>query len=198
MFSIEKKKNPCIDKTGRSSSEKQEDSNVWFLAGTFGNINIIRRNVMIPIGRSILFPILVKEDSFAEDNDLTNESELIMRCRQASDKVLNMEARIDGQSIQNLENYRVQTGVFEIKLPENNVYDLAPGPTKSVCDGFWIFLKPLNAGKHTIYFRGETSLNEPFTKRRLRRTKVYSQIWSQVDKEPVFRVEVMYKLQITR
>lgn len=196
MFSIEKKKNPCTDKTGKFSSEKQEDNNVWFLAGTFGNISIIKRNVRIPVGRSILFPILVKEDSLAEDNDLTNESELIKRCRDASDKVLRMEARIDGESIPSLESYRVQTKVFDVVFPKNNVYDLPPGPTRSVCDGFWIFLRPLEPGKHTIYFKGETSLNEPFTKGRLRRTKVYSHIWSQVDKEPVFRLEVLYKLHL--
>lgn len=197
MFSIEKKKNPCSDRTGKFSSEKQEDSDVWFLAGTFGNVNIVKRKVKIPAGRSILFPVLVKEDSFAEDDDLTRESELIRRCKEATDKVLHMEARIDGESIPSLGSYRVQTKVFDVNLPKNNVYDLPPGQTRSVSDGFWIFLKPLEAGKHTIYFKGETSLNEPFTKKRLRRTKVYSHIWSQVDKEPVFKVEVLYKIRVT-
>ena len=55
------------------------DPNVWFLAGTFGNVNLIRRKCIVPLGKAIFFPILEKEDSFAEDVDLRSELELASR-----------------------------------------------------------------------------------------------------------------------
>ena len=90
---------------------------------------------------------------------MKTESQLTKRCRNATDKVLHMEARIDGEPLQHLESYRVQTRVFDISFPNNNVYDVSPGPTRSACDGFWIFLKPMDIGKHLIYFMGETLLD---------------------------------------
>jgi hypothetical protein len=196
MLSFNKRKNPCLDKTGRYSSLRQENKNVWFLAGTFGNITHVTRRSEIPAGRSILFPLLVKEDSFAEDRDLKTERELIERARDATDKALHLEVIINGVRIPCIKKWRVQSKIFELVFPEDNVYDVRPGTTRAVCDGFWIFIKPLPVGEHSIYFKGETTLEEPITKKFLRKTSVYSEIWNRIDRESVFCVEILYKLKV--
>lgn len=61
------KNNPSLDETGESCSIDQNDKNEWLLTGTFENIVPVRRKCIIPEGRTILFPIVEKEDSIAED-----------------------------------------------------------------------------------------------------------------------------------
>lgn len=196
MLSIPKKNNPSLDETGKCCSINQNYDNVWFLTGTFGNVIPIIRKCDIPQGRSIFFPVLEKEDSFAEDSDLRTDSDLIKRCRSAIDKVVTMEAKIDGYNIEQLENYRFQSRVFDLKFPEDNVYDVKPGLTRSVCDGYWVFIKPLPIGRHLLYFRGENSLAEPYTITQLNTATVFNKIRNHIQNNSVFKLEVLYELTI--
>lgn len=196
LYSIPKHRNPGLDATGKYSRMNQYDDNAWFLAGTFGNTILVRRNSTIPRGKGIFFPILVKEDSFADDSDLTTESQLMTRCENATDKVLSLEAIVDGKPIENIERYRVQSDVFDLDLPDDNVYGIEAGSTRAVCDGFWLFLKPMSKGRHEIYFKGETRLAEQYTSSFMNRTDVYRHIKERIHRTSTFRVEVLYDLII--
>ena len=105
--------------------------------------------------RQYFFLELVKEDSLAEDSDIKSEADLIKRCEQATDRLINIEASIDDQRMEHLENYRVRSKVFDLIFPKENVYNVRPGLTRSVCDGYWLFIKPLQAGIHSIFFKGK-------------------------------------------
>ena len=50
------------------------------------------------------------------------------------------------------ERYRVESRLFDLTFPENNVFSVAPGNTSAVSDGFWTFLEPLPVGNHDIDF----------------------------------------------
>ena len=197
MLSIPKKKNPSFDRTGKYCSINQDNHNVWFLTGTFGNVGPIKRKCIIPSGKAIFFPVLVKEDSLAEDSDIKSEADLIKRCEQATDRLINIEASIDDQRMEHLENYRVRSKVFDLIFPKENVYNVRPGLTRSVCDGYWLFIKPLQAGIHSIFFKGETSLEEPYTINQLKGNAIHSPIWKNMDKNSTFKLEVSYNLTIT-
>jgi hypothetical protein len=196
FLSIPKDRNPSIDMNGKNCAENQTDPHVWFLGGTFGNENCVRRKCVIPFSKSILFPIIEKEDSFAEDSDLRTDQELITRAKKAMDAVTLLEATIDGINIENLANYRVLSYFFELRFPENNVYDLVPCATRSVCDGYWIFLKPLPKGKHRIHFRGECSLPDEQPAYRIMNDRVFTPIKKFVENYHTFKVEVFYELII--
>jgi hypothetical protein len=198
MLSIPKKNNPSLDEKGKYCSTNQNDQNVWFLTGTFGNVHPINRKCSIPEGRAIFFPILVKEDSLAEDSDLKTELELTKRSRDATNRLIHMEATVDGEKADQLENYRVQSEVFDLTFPEDNVYDVTPGPTRAVCDGYWLFIKPLQVGKHQLYFKGETSLKEPYTLIQLRNSEVCGPIWEHINENLTFKLEVSYELTIIK
>jgi hypothetical protein len=125
---------------------------VWFLAGTFGNS--VRRKCEIPSETAIFFPIIEKECSFAEEGDqLKTESQLCDRASYLMDMVTELRATIDGNDVRNLREYRVRSKVFDLVFNSDNVYDVTPGITRSVTDGYWLFLKPLPKGDHVIYFR---------------------------------------------
>jgi len=196
LLSIPKRQNPAIDETGRYCSMNQDNENVWFLTGTFGNVGRINRKCNVPAGRAIFFPILVKEDSLQEDSDLKTEEDLKKRCLDATNRLVHIEATINGTKVDRLENYRVQSEVFDLTFPEDNIYDMRPGLTRSVCDGYWLFVKPLPAGRHYIYFRGETLLEEAFTLTQMKTNQVYSPIWQHIKENPTFKVEVLYELTI--
>ena len=53
MFSIPKKENPSLDETGKYCSINQNDENVWFLTGTFGNIVTVKRRCTLPVGKGL-------------------------------------------------------------------------------------------------------------------------------------------------
>ncbi len=197
FLSIPKKNNPSLDSTGKNCAQNQIDPHVWFLGGSFGNESVIKRRCIIPKTRGIFFPIIEKEDSFVEDTDLKTEEELVERAKQAMDGVTLLEARIDGNYIEELKRYRVGSDFYDLIFPDDNVYDLVPGLTRSVCNGYWIFLKPLPVGKHNIYFHGECLLEEDDrANQRINSDKVYAPMRKFVREFRRFKVEVEYELTI--
>jgi hypothetical protein len=128
---------------------QNQNGPVWFLTGTFGGT--AERTCEIPAGKAILFPVLNTECSYLENPELKTESELLTCAKQAQDSgSITMSATVDGTQLKNLEKYRVGSQLFDLVFPENNVFSVAPGKTKAVSDGFWVFLEPLSSGNHEI------------------------------------------------
>jgi hypothetical protein len=76
-----------------------------------------------------------------------------------------VEVRVDGVRIKNINQYRVTSPVFSAFFPEDAILpdDLLPGGTipqgvhgPLVSDGYWVLLKPLSRGTHTIFTNGIT------------------------------------------
>ena len=152
-YSIPLKINPAYDNTGELCSINQT-SPVWFLPGTYGH-DVVRK-CTLSNNTSILFPILNSECSYAEFPYLKNETQLRDCAKAEQDKVNSLEARIDGIKLENLNQYRIQSALFNFTLPKDNILHLKPQTTQAVSDGNWIFLKPFSIGNHTISFRGDT------------------------------------------
>ena len=197
-LSIPKGTNPALDITGRHCAVNQNNENVWFLTGSFGNLVPINRKCRIPIGRAIFFPVLVKEDSLVEDIDLKTDDDLANRSRDATNELLFISASIDDMEIENLEKYRVQSEVFDLKFPKGNVYGVKPGLTRSVCDGFWLFIKPLEAGEHHIHFEGETAVVDDAIRTFLMNNKVYRKILRHLKRNLTFKLDISYEIMICK
>jgi hypothetical protein len=82
------------------------------------------------------------------------------------DGASHLSVTLDGKQLKNLQ--RVQSEVFAVALPENNVFDspctgagLGDVPagiySPAVDDGFYVLLSPLSVGNHTLHFHGESS-----------------------------------------
>jgi hypothetical protein len=146
--------NPVNDRkrTDRNAYNNQIYSSVWFLAGTTdGNAE---RECFVPMVRAILCPIINFEISTAEEPDLNTDEALLSRAKDEIDKIENLNVIIDGTRLSDLKKFRVQSGVFDVNLPEDNIWDVKPGKTRAAADGYWIFLKPLPKGMHTLQFNG--------------------------------------------
>ncbi len=66
-------------------------------------------------------------------------------------------ASIDGKAITNWEDLRVLSPIFTITFIEDNAFgvtDFIGIPQKAVSDGYWVLVKGLKPGEHTIVFKG--------------------------------------------
>jgi len=152
LISIPQDVNPVGDPTGRYCGQNQTGP-VWFLVGTSGGT--AERTCEIPAGKAILFPVLTTECSYLESPAFKTESDLRTCAKQAQDAgSRTMAASINGTQLKNLEDYRVDSQLFDLTFPENNLFSTPPGKTKAVSDGFWVFLGPLPNGNYDIDHSG--------------------------------------------
>jgi hypothetical protein len=150
-FHTPKDQNPITDKTGEYSGIGQNGP-VWYLAGTTGNTSHAQRNCVIPHGKSILFPIIVSQFSRSEKPTMSDQ-ELIRYTAKDIDQTSFLEAIVDDITLTGLSRFRIRNWIH-LDIVAGNIWDVKSGPTKAVSDGFWVFLKPLDDGKHTIRFHG--------------------------------------------
>jgi hypothetical protein len=150
IISIPNQNNPANDQTGINCAQKQGGP-VWFLAGAVSGK--AERNCVIKKGNAILFPIITSECSYAEFPKYKSEQELRACAVSQQDQVSYIEATVDGTAIQNLQKYRVQSPLFNVVFPSDNIFGTPPGPSQSVADGFYVFLSPLSPGIHNIHFK---------------------------------------------
>ena len=148
LLSIPREHSPATDTLGLNASQNQDDPHVWFLAGTFGGH--AERKCIIPRGKAIFMPIINYECSLAGSPGICNDFELESRCKSEIDDIMDVTFEIDGFLISDLSPYRARSPLFNVHLIENNIFNFAPGHTKMITDGFWIFLKPPTIGRHSI------------------------------------------------
>ncbi len=151
MFSISTQDNPAVDNSGKNCNQSQNGP-VWFLAGTVVTSRIVRA-CTIPVGKALFFPIINSERCTAEFHDAT-DSRLLKLVTNDVDQVTGLGLKVDGVEIQDFARYRVQTPPFHLIISDKNFLEHRPGIARMVSDGFWVLLKPMTTGKHTIQFTG--------------------------------------------
>lgn len=162
---------PTEDETGELGDVGQSGK-FWFLAGTLG-AGKFERTIEIPYGKAIFFPIYC--DSYIGFPwDPIDANPEIMPQTAWDAKIAQIDAidlkdiycTIDGVTVPNLARYRANSGgapydwSFELIPPASSWLATAIGtppeylekPLWDLTDGYWILLKPLTAGKHTITF----------------------------------------------
>src|SRR5713101_1673269 len=163
-LSIPTSENPQLDTIGENCMVGQRGS-VWFLAGTFGGGSATHA-CSVPEDKLLFFPVINFVDIDTPNvcgQDSTRIPVKDLRAASALfiDGATNLSVEVDGKAIRNL--HRVQSKVFEVALPEENVFDApcAPGGvpagiySPAVDDGFYVQLNPLEVGNHTLHFHAE-------------------------------------------
>jgi hypothetical protein len=160
LLSIPEAKNPNLDKNGANCAEGQTGQ-AWFLAGTFGG-SAAKRSCTVPAGKDMFFPIL--NGVFGQGvGDCTGPSDCDPTAlrKPAAANVDNpqlLEVSIDGVGVRNVDQYRVTSPVFNAFFPQGAIFGIAPGTHGPlVSDGYWLVVKPLSQGQHTIHITGVAS-----------------------------------------
>ena len=156
-FSIPAATNPVLDETGAHCAEGQSGP-VWFLAGSFFG-GTFERACTVPPDKALFLPIVNAAFGAAVfDCEPTQPGvpcniTILRAAAAASMDPVTLEASLDGVPVHHVRDYRVQSPVFSVTLPEGNVVDVPSGTyAPMVSDGYWLMLAPLAAGAHTIHF----------------------------------------------
>ena len=159
--------NPAFDPDGRFCDLNQA-GDVWFLASTFEGV--VDRTCTVPSSKAIFLSLGGVFLSFAPEFPAAGDPCLQMgtavervRCDVNNDVPvapgISFRASLDGVGVKDLLAYRAQStpGGFTLRVPNPSfLTDLgfAPGDrSPAVADGYFLFLKPLKPGVHTLSFR---------------------------------------------
>ena len=163
-LSIPADQNPQTDPTGENCMIGQR-GDVWFLGGVFAG-GPATRTCSVPQGVALFFPI-INEVSINSPNVCGSgpANESVKDLRQMSKAFIDavplssVTVKVDGNKA---PFRRVQSQVFAVALPNDNVFDAfcgGPGSvpagiySPAVDDGFYATLGPLKPGVHTIHFQ---------------------------------------------
>jgi hypothetical protein len=120
------------------------------------------RNCTVPTGTSLFFPLInTAYGAFLNDPpDQRTETYLREQVANITNPTL-LEANIDGVSVKNPTQYLEESPLFDIQLPKDNIYGVDESVipqlllSPSVDRGYYLFLQPLNPGKHTITWKAK-------------------------------------------
>jgi hypothetical protein len=159
VVSIPAANNPATDTTGQNCALGQSSGPVFFLVGNFTSNASVTRACTVPAGKAIFLPIINTECSTLEAAPFFGSNEAALRaCAGGFGDAMGistLEVAVDGKKVKDLGSFRVQSPVFGLTLPADNILGVNPGTGSSVSDGYWLMLKPLARGNHTIHFEGE-------------------------------------------
>jgi len=152
ILSIPTTVNPLVDPT--KNCMVAQHGPVWFLVGA------ANATCSIPQNTALFFPILNLVDV-----NTTTQSVNQLRTEMAGciDHAFNLSLRVDGQSVDIDTRQRVRSVPFAVTLPADNLFGLPPVIySPAVDDGYYVMLKPLAVGPHTITFTGNSPGCPPF------------------------------------
>ncbi len=153
--------NPIFDPTGADQAQNQSGP-VWFLAGNTGGSS--ERSVTLPAGKAIFLPLINIENDYPCPDPTFQPApgqSLFDFLKQGATALIEghvdeLDAALDDRTFANLFAYRgtssLQTFTGDLSL--TSTYDpcITGTPQPFVSDGYWLLLKPLTPGRHTLSF----------------------------------------------
>ncbi len=158
-----------------------QSGQVFFLAGNFGGTST--RSCAIPAGKAILFPVLNATQANCPElagggytcEASMDEATLRAGVSWAIDLDHTLTLEIDGDSVEGLADYRIQSDMFNTGAPaeaEDRLWSICSGPIREnscgvpvgtprgvVTDGYWVMLRPLPPGEHHVHLAAEVLLS---------------------------------------
>ncbi len=158
-YSIPKNVNPFADDETGIECGINQTGPVWFLAGTSGKT--VTRTCTIPNGMAIFLPIInINNDypcpeppPFEPAPGQSLEAFLTEGAEAFIAQVKSHEVDLDGNS---LTDFRATSELFGFTAAKDLVdidSCITGSPQLGVTDGFWIMLRPLPSGDHTLHFK---------------------------------------------
>jgi len=139
---------PVADRTGARCAAGQEGQ-VWFLAGAFGS-SLVNRRCTVPRGKYLFFPLVNAIVHPARESSLSCADAIRMASDMVGDPIL-LVTELDDELLEDLNRHRQQSpGCFDpgARVAGN------PGLYPAASDGYYVMLRPLAPGRHTLRFGG--------------------------------------------
>ena len=148
--------NPLLDKEGGYCTIVQHGP-VWFLEGTIIGAGDVIRTCSLPEGKALFFPLVNGVDVNTADQPVWELRAEVAGCM---DHAFNLSLKVDGHAIPSRElmRSRVRSIPFVAVFPADGVPTTPPTPagiySPAVDDGYYVMLRPLPVGTHTLHFTG--------------------------------------------
>jgi hypothetical protein len=147
-WSFDYPESPVADRTGQFCGARQVGE-VWYLAGTYGTRRTVR-TCRVPAGKVIFFPLInyvVHPARGARENCMA----LMSRAAAMTETPSALVLELDGKQFEALASHRqVSKGCFNL----NEAAASPSPPLLAAANGYYVALRPLAAGTHTLNFGG--------------------------------------------
>lgn len=139
---------PIADSTGSLCHLKQ-NGRVWFLAGTYGS-HRVTRTCHVPKGKFLFFPLINYAVMPTHSDGQVCEAAM-MKARVITDEPAVLVLEVDGKRVPGLERHRQATqDCFDMAAHSRS----GAGSFPSAANGYYVMLRPLAPGTHTLNFGG--------------------------------------------
>lgn len=146
--SFEQSESPIADLSGEFCASKQ-NGGVWFLAGTYGTKRTVR-TCTVPRGKYLFFP-LINYVVAPTTSGSTNCMAFMSTAARMTDQVSNLLLEVDGVRYPDLNIHRQPTrSCFDLGALAEPKARIFP----SAANGYYVMLRPLSPGTHTLNFGG--------------------------------------------
>lgn len=142
---------------GKHANNCQTFPQVHFLCGTTESGSVVR-DCAVPLGKSILMPIVCFEHSHLEIENATPR-DLFNLSSEAIDSydVNNMIVSLDNEDL-SPHKLRIRSPLFSMTFPRENIWKTNnEGSTTAGADGYWIFINQIDKGKHTLHVKATST-----------------------------------------
>ena len=141
--------------TGEYTYVNQQSNDILFLAGKLADEdrNFPNRFCTVSTKTSILFPVINCAATQSEYPELKIQ-DLPERVKRDEDTIIKKECSVNGKRIP-AQRVKSDPLIFKLRINEDNAFNVkGGGSTYASSDGYWVFLKPLSSGIHTIRTSG--------------------------------------------
>jgi hypothetical protein len=144
--------NPLLDTTGAQCGRGQPILGVWYLAGAPSS-SPVTRSCTVPNLRTLLIPVANGLYGAFPTDPAAERTEQFVRSKLAFVKqATGLSLTIDGVPVNNVVNYYEESTLFNVTLPQNNIFDVPAGTvlSPSADAGYYVAVSGLLPGNHTI------------------------------------------------
>lgn len=123
------------------------------------------RKCDVPKDKAILLPIISAEADNGDPEQTDKSEQGMIQSAKSGNDYAAISVKLDGTQLNFNEDpkFRTVSSFFNMTLPEHNIWEEKekPGTYKGVTEGYFLFLKPLSVGNHTLYFEAATNPPNP-------------------------------------
>jgi len=117
---------------------------------------LVERSCTIPVGMAVFLALPTVECSNLEGLGTTEAEQRECAVSFANHIVVSsLFCMIDGQAVTNLDSFRFLSSQFTFSAPTPWIFGDTGGTGTAVSDGYFVMLKPLSRGIHTLSCGGE-------------------------------------------
>lgn len=140
-------------------------SPVFFLFTPYVDEKAADRTCEIPHDKAILIPIVSAEMDTGDPTLTENSTKALIDTATEGNNDALISITLDGTRLNfnHDQRFRTLSDPFVINLPIHNLWEEKekPGRYTGVTEGYFLFLKPLSSGNHTLYYEAGTGPPNP-------------------------------------